>query len=107
MLSRLLEAAWAVWRYARASAAYIFGDAVGDNVADKLLKAIRGAGATGLDRTGQSRALNGNIPAKRLQAARQVLEARGSIITKEDPEPTGGRTRMVSYAITNQDEGTK
>ncbi len=44
-----LEAAFAVWRFSEASAAWIFGDAVGDPIADKLLEAIRAAGEVGED----------------------------------------------------------
>ena len=45
-----LEAALALWSYAEASARYIFGDALGDPVADELLAALRGRPA-GLTRT--------------------------------------------------------
>jgi hypothetical protein len=36
-----LRAALAVWRYCEESARYVFGDAVGDPVADELLDALR------------------------------------------------------------------
>ena len=36
-----LEAALALWTYAEASARYIFGDAIGDLVADKILLSLR------------------------------------------------------------------
>ena len=45
-----LLAALAVWEYADASARYIFGDAMGDPVADELLKALR-TSSGGLTRT--------------------------------------------------------
>jgi len=45
-----LDAALAVWEYCEASARYVFGDMVGDPVADALIKALRTASA-GLTRT--------------------------------------------------------
>jgi len=45
-----LEAALAVWEYCEDSARYIFGDALGDTVADEILAALRRNGS-GLTRT--------------------------------------------------------
>lgn len=50
-----LDAALALWRYCHDSAAYIFGDALGDPVADDLLIALREAGHAGMSRTEISR----------------------------------------------------
>ena len=36
-----LMAALALWHYAEASARYIFGDATGDRVADRIMEALR------------------------------------------------------------------
>lgn len=46
-----LEAGLAVWRYCEQSAAYIFGTALGDPVADEILDALRAAATDGLTRT--------------------------------------------------------
>ncbi len=46
-----LLAALALWDYAEASARYIFGDATGDPVADRIIEALRVAGEDGLTRT--------------------------------------------------------
>jgi hypothetical protein len=46
-----LRAAVAVWEYSETSAARIFGDAVGDPVADEIMRALRHAGSTGMTRT--------------------------------------------------------
>jgi len=91
-----LEAAWALWRYCRASAAYVFGEALGDEVADKLLAAIRAAGSAGLDGSGQRDVFGRHATRDRLKRAREMLEARGFIVTREDE--TGGRPRLVSVA---------
>ena len=46
-----LFAALALWRYAFASARWIWGDALGDPVADDLLRLLRAAGPEGMTRT--------------------------------------------------------
>ena len=46
-----LKAAIALWEYAEASARYVFGSALGDPVADEILRALRSAGPTSLSRT--------------------------------------------------------
>jgi hypothetical protein len=46
-----LRAALAFWRYCQASVRYIFGDALGDPVADDLLRTLRQAGPGGMTRT--------------------------------------------------------
>lgn len=92
-----VEAAWALWRYCRASAAFIFGDALGDEVADKLLRAIRQAGVAGLDGTQQRDLFGRHESAKRLEAVRRRLEKEGRIVTMS--ETTGGRSRLVSRSV--------
>ena len=92
-----LEAAWALWRYCETSAAYIFGDSLGDDVADRLLEALRAAGADGLDGTAQRAVFARHVSGARLDAARTLLEERGLAVTKT--EPTGGRPRTVTYAL--------
>jgi hypothetical protein len=88
-----LEAAWAVWQYCRQSAAHIFGDAVGDEHADKLLRAIREAGAAGLDGTAQIDLFNRHLGRRPLEQLRVRLGRRIDTRTEE----TGGRPRLVSY----------
>ena len=46
-----LEAALALWQYCENSARFIFGDALGDPVADEILKELREAEDEGLTRT--------------------------------------------------------
>lgn len=91
-----VEAAHALWRYCRGSAAFIFGDVVGDEVADRLLFGLKGAGDRGLDFTAQSQLFSRHVPRARLDAARAYLEERGLAVTRE--EPTAGRPRMVTVA---------
>jgi hypothetical protein len=48
---RHLEAALALWDYCYRSAEHIFGNTLGDPIADELLRALRHAGSVGLTRT--------------------------------------------------------
>lgn len=68
-----LEAALAVWRYCEASARFIFGDATGDPVADKIIDAVRGAGRSGLSRTGIRNLFQHNQSKDRIDEALNLL----------------------------------
>jgi hypothetical protein len=46
-----LEAALAVWEYCESSAAFVFGDLLGDRVADEIARALQHAGPKGMTRT--------------------------------------------------------
>jgi len=92
-----LQAALAVWRYAEASAIAIFGDALGDPVADRLLAALREAGEAGLDGTEQRDLFGRHAKADQLERARAELERRGLVVTTS--EETGGRPRLVTRAV--------
>jgi hypothetical protein len=89
-----LEAAYAIWRYCRASAQWIWGDAFGDEIADTLLRALRRAGDDGLDFREQSALFARHVNAKRLDVARKTLEDRGLVETIQ--EQTDGRARNVT-----------
>jgi hypothetical protein len=91
-----VRAAWALWRYCRDSAAYIFGGTVGDPVADRLLAAVVNAGDTGLDGRAQDAVFSGHASRRQLDTARDLLEARGLIhrVTIQ----TGGRPATVLKA---------
>jgi hypothetical protein len=92
-----LQAALAVWSYCEASAVAIFGDALGDPVADRLLAALREAGPDGLDGTEQRDLFGRHAKADQLERARAELERRGLAATT--PEETGGRPRLVTRAV--------
>lgn len=91
-----VAAAYALWRYCRASAAYVFGDRLGDPVADTMLAALRKAGDAGLDGTEQRDLFSRHQTGKRLEDVRQLLENRGCIETIT--YKTEGAPRIVSYA---------
>jgi hypothetical protein len=72
-----LEAALAVWKYSEDSARVLFGDLIGDPVADAILVALKGAGAAGMSRKDISFLLNRNIEASRIERSLQMLARLG------------------------------
>jgi hypothetical protein len=51
-----LDAALAVWAFCEASAQYVFGDTLGDPIADTILRLLRNSGAVGMTRSDISNA---------------------------------------------------
>ena len=84
-----LEAALEVWRYADASARCVFGDRVGDRIADAILSALRRAGPQGMTRTEINNLWNGRVVADRINAALARLTAHG--LAQSAKRMTGGR----------------
>ena len=82
-----LEAALALWDYAEASARHIFGDAMGDPVADQIFEALRAASKQGMTRTDISRLL-GDKSAERISRALALL-LKFERIRREREETTG------------------
>jgi len=74
-----LEAALAVWRYCEASARYIFGDAIGNAMADEILRALRQVGRDGMTRTEISNLFGRNRSADRIAAALALLLQHGKV----------------------------
>jgi hypothetical protein len=72
-----LLAALAIWERAEASARFIFGDALGDPIADQVLNALRTARPDSITRTGISKLLGKHQTAERIGAALALLEKRG------------------------------
>jgi hypothetical protein len=90
-----LEAALALWARAEASAAHIFGSAIGDRVADEILRALRGA-PSGMTRTDISYLFKRNVPADRIGAALDLLLRRGMAKGEQRPGH-GGRPAEVWF----------
>ncbi len=87
--------ALAVWDYCEASVRYIFGQTIGDPVADAILEALK-ATANGLTRTEVSNLFNRHETAERIQQAIAELLRRGFIAI--DAIGTGGRpTERLRY----------
>jgi hypothetical protein len=83
-----LEAALAVWNYAEASARYIFGDSLGDPIADTVLKALRD-NREGLTREDIRNLFGRNQPAERIARALRSLADQG--LARFEMEKTEGR----------------
>jgi hypothetical protein len=84
-----LAAALAVWQYCAESAKWIFGDALGDPVADSVLTELRRAGPVGLTRTQINAVLGRNRTAAEISSSLELLQEKGRAHYKS--VETGGR----------------
>ena len=84
-----LMAALAVWQYADASAKWVFGDALGDTVADEILKALRLRKE--MTRTDISDHFGRHVPRHRIEQALDLLLSSERIT--RSMEQTSGRPR--------------
>jgi len=91
-----LEAALAVWQYCEDSCRYIFGNALGDPVADSLLKALRDKKPNGMTRTDINKMFKEHRQANQIDRALRLLEELGS--AKRESQETGGRPSEVWFA---------
>lgn len=69
-----LKAAAAVWGFCEASARYIFGDLLGDPLADEIMNGLRHAGDQGLTRTDISKLFSGNRGSDQIGRALDMLK---------------------------------
>jgi hypothetical protein len=90
-----LRAALAVWEYCESSAAFIFGDLLGDPVADEIMRALQHA-PDGMSRTA-IRDLFGRHRTDRIGAALALLATRGR--ARPEKRQTGGRAAEVWVAV--------
>jgi len=103
---RHLAAALAVWDFCEASARYIFGDALGDHVADRILDGLRGS-PNGLSRTDISQLFARHVSQGRLDQALGLLLSSG----RAHPETRATEGRSVEVwvlshnSLISQDEG--
>jgi hypothetical protein len=91
-----LEAALALWRYCEASARYIFGEALGDALADEILHMLRATAPNGLTRTDIYNAFGRNKKSTLIQQALAEL-LRHQLVTYAT-EATAGRSIERWYA---------
>ena len=91
-----LEAALAVWQYCEDSCRYIFGDALGDPVLDRLLKALQGRKPNGMARTEINKLFQGHKQANQIDRALRLLEERG--LARQENQKTDGRPSEVWFA---------
>jgi hypothetical protein len=92
-----LEAALAVWRYCEASAKIIFGDTVGDPLADEIMRALRAtiAGMTRSDLTLMFR----NSPHRAGAIGAALLRLQQMGLARSEQSATGGRPVERWFAI--------
>jgi hypothetical protein len=83
-----LKAGLAVWEYAEASARYIFGSAVGDPIADDILRSLR-THPDGLSRTAISNLFRRNKDAQTIGRALELL--RSANLARPEQQHTDGR----------------
>jgi hypothetical protein len=95
-----LEAALAVWRYADASASFIFGDALGDPVADELRRVLQ-ARPEGMTRTEIRDHFKRNRTAGQIDSALGTLLEHG--LARREVEQTGGRPAERWFAVRGYD----
>jgi hypothetical protein len=90
-----LRAALAVWEYCEASAIYIYGDALGDPVADDICRALRHAGDAGMNRTAIRDLFGRHQSAGRISAALGLLATSGR--ARCEPSRTEGRSAEMWF----------
>jgi hypothetical protein len=96
-----LQAALEVWRYAEESARFIFGDSLGDPVADTILAALREAGDVGLSRTEISNLFKRHATAAQINQALLALTEAGRAQSRKEKNPHGeGRSIEKWLALT-------
>ncbi|MCL2419680.1 MAG: DUF3987 domain-containing protein [Conexibacteraceae bacterium] len=96
-----VEAALAVWRYARASAVQIFTERRAEETTERLLTALRAAGGEGLTLTEQTALFGRNVPAARIAAARETLERSGLAVTAPRRRRGSGRVPLVTQIVSD------
>lgn len=79
-----MRAALAFWDYCHESARYIFGERLGDPVADTILDAVRSSGTSGVTRTNLSKLFSGHKKTGDLGAAIQRLVHAGMMQEQKD-----------------------
>jgi hypothetical protein len=89
-----LMAALAVWEFCHKSVEYVFGDTLGDQVADTILSALKMAGPSGLSRTELSNLFSRNVPASQIARALCELSRRG-LARQHKNEGSGGRPAEI------------
>src|SRR5262245_41923646 len=92
-----LNAAFEVWRYCADSARCIFGNALGDRVADEILRALRAVGGEGMTRTEIRDLFARNASSDRIGAALALLLERG--LVRRGTRSSGGRPTEIWVAV--------
>ena len=86
----------AVWEYCDATARFVFGDAIGDRVADDIRRALLRSWDTGMSRTDIRNLFNRHESGERIEQALDLLDKRGQV--RRERRNTGGRPEDIWYA---------
>jgi hypothetical protein len=92
-----LLAALALWDYCERSVRYIFGDSLGDDVADELLRLLRGCLPNGMTRSDISNYFQRNVSANKIGKALGLLLQNNHV--RREGEETGGRKAERWFAV--------
>ena len=90
------DAALALWQYSEASCKFIFGDALGDPLADNILTILRST-AEGISRTELGARLGRHKPSAAITRALDSLSALN--LVRREARATEGRTAELWFAI--------
>ncbi|HEY0072502.1 MAG TPA: DUF3987 domain-containing protein, partial [Abditibacteriaceae bacterium] len=90
-----LRAALAFWDYALASAQFIFGDALGDDIADEILRQLHSCYPKGLTASQISSLFSKNVSAERLQTALSALLQLNLIRHEKQKQEAGKQGRPI------------
>ena len=91
-----LLAALALWKYSVDSVKWIYGDSIGDAVADRIVEALQHGP---MSDTAISALFGGNISASRLAQSKQLLRDQGKVTCTV--EPTGRRPKNIWKTVRN------
>lgn len=94
-----LKAALAVWDYCERSAAYVFGNSLGNKTADTLLAELRQAPEVGLSRTDMQHIFHNNKPSAEIAEALRLLHDHGLAHRRDAPDADNGRTAERWFPI--------
>jgi Protein of unknown function (DUF3987) len=92
-----LAAALALWEYCEQSVMTIFGDSMGDPVADQILKALRSKKPNGMNRTEISGLFQRHVKAVQIDRSLELLLKEGKI--RREDIPTEGRPIEMWFAV--------
>lgn len=104
-----VEAAEALWRYCAASVRWIFGDALGDPLADEILAELRRRHPEGMTRTELMHFFKRNQTTEALGRALAVLEERGLATSRKESSGERGRPaeRWLAMSGVPENEGNE
>jgi hypothetical protein len=88
-----LRAALAVWAFCEDSATQIWGDMLGDDVADTILTALKTSGLAGVGRTEMSNLFSRHVPSARITMVLHNLQNAGKAERVPGPTPGHGEQR--------------